>query len=374
MKYLPAFLSNFLLLFFILASAHADNLKLDAALVHAVDFGNTGQIHRLVAQGANVNARNDIGQTVLERAAQYGNYDAVKVLIDLGANVNSTSNYGGPLTSAAGDLYGNSPIAICRLLLSKGANPNGQPGTETPLMAALREAVGAEEQTNSTMGQIAVSTPDYSSAGRQRALEVAKAEEAKLRRSFLKAEKDRVAKVHETGLQIVRLLIARKAGVNLCLNGTSPLMVAAQAGSADAMRLLIDSGAHSDTSSLDAALGPAAVSGSVSAVKFLLSSGASPNAGGVKQSPVITLAALSDAAESIYLLVNAGANVNARGVNGNTALNLVMLRPDVPAVKFLLSHGADPTIADKDGRTPLYWAKETKNAELIALLQAAGAK
>ena len=365
---------SLLLLLCILPSAYAANPKLDVALVKTVDLNHWSNIRELVAQGADVNARNDIGQTVLERAAQYGNYDAVKVLLDLGANVNSTSNYGGPLTSASKDMYGNSPIAVCRLLLSRGANPNGQSDKETPLVAALREAVGAEDNTNSQIISIAVSTTDHSSAGQQRAKAWARTEQEKLRQNFVKLGREQVIKTHETGLQIVRMLIASGANVNLISYGSTPLMAAAQAGSVDAMGILIDNGAKADKASLDAALGPASTRGSASSVAFLLSRGASPNAVGINQSPAITSAALSDAAETIRVLVNAGADVNARGVDGMTALNLVMLRADVPAVKFLLTHGADPNIPDKDGKTPLYWAKESKSAELMTLLENAGAK
>lgn len=363
-----------LLLLCALPSAQAASPQLDAALVKAVDRGNPAQIRRLVMQGADVNARNDIGQTVLERPAEYGAYDSVKVLLDLGANVNSTSNYGGPLVSASQNVYGNSPVAVCRLLLDRGANPNGHSGEETPLLAALGEAVGAKAN-RVYMGSLVVSTTDHSPTGQRRAEETVKAETERLRQAFVKGEQDRISKVHTAGLQIVRLLISKGADVNLTLkDGTSPLMAAARAGSVDALRLLVDSGARADKTSLNAALEPAALSGSTPAVQFLLLRGANPNAGRARCNPAITTAALADATESIKLLANAGADVNAQGVNGNTALNLVILGHDVPAVKFLLAHGANPNIPDKDGRTSLYWAKEMKNVELTTLLESAGAK
>ena len=86
------------------------------------------------------------------------------------------------------------------------------------------------------------------------------------------------------------------------------------------------------------------------------------------------MAALVNATESIKMLASSGADVNAQDCLGATALLLVMRNPDVPTVKFLLAHGADPNIAANDGTTPLYMAKQAKNADLITLLQNAGAK
>ena len=165
------------------APAHVTKQAHNAALVKAITYGNLVQIRKMVEQGADVNSQSS-GHYVLEWAALHGNYDIVNLLLDLGANVNCTSYDGDPLVMAASQGH----IDVCRLLLGRGASPNGHPNSLPPLQVTLLEALG-----------------------------------------------------HESGMQIVRLLITRGADVNYKFKGgETALMVAAGSGSVEATKLLWD--------------------------------------------------------------------------------------------------------------------------------------
>ncbi|KAI3316990.1 hypothetical protein HD806DRAFT_516321 [Xylariaceae sp. AK1471] len=83
--------------------------------------GSTKHIRTALENGANVNIRNDRGDTLLHSAIDHGNEAVVRLLLDNGANTNIQNDRGDtPLHDAAciGD------EAIIRLLLDNGANTN----------------------------------------------------------------------------------------------------------------------------------------------------------------------------------------------------------------------------------------------------------
>jgi len=91
--------------------------------------------------GADVNARNDSGETLLHIAVQYGHIEMVRLLLEQGANVSATDNYSSHALSYA-LVSGSNHVSIVHLLLRYGANPNQAEGSgeDTPLI----EATGAD--------------------------------------------------------------------------------------------------------------------------------------------------------------------------------------------------------------------------------------
>ena len=67
----------------------------DNRLIGAASNGNTGALKALLGRGAEVNARDENGQTALYHAAWKGRTDAVQVLLAAGAEVNARNNAGG---------------------------------------------------------------------------------------------------------------------------------------------------------------------------------------------------------------------------------------------------------------------------------------
>ena len=373
-------LSLFLLLC-VLSSAQAASPKLDAALVKAVDYGNPTWIRKLVAQGADVNARNAIGQTMLERAAQGGVYETAKTLLDLGANVNSTSSYGSPLSWATGGGY----LALCRLLLDHGADPNGGNDYDKPLTDAMSGLSYDEGQAvNSALGQYYVSTSvtvlPNTPAVRERVkrMLLQQQRQADEIRAHLQKKAQLEAALPnraQKAMLILQALLDRGADVNLPLkDGETPLMAAAKAGSVEAINLLLRHGARSDARTADhrTALMFASVSAEVS--RLLLDKGNDVNAKDDRGYTALIDATMGKNASVVRLLVERGADVNAKNQFGDTPLLDAETWEDPTAVRILLDHGADVTMRDKDGKTPLQLAWEYKNARLISLLQHAGAK
>ena len=93
------------------------------ALADAVERGQAGVARVLIAAKANVNARDDYGQSLVMRASSVNKPEIMKLLIDAGADVNIENNYKiGPLAGAAEQ----GQLEIVRLLLAGGAKVNAR--------------------------------------------------------------------------------------------------------------------------------------------------------------------------------------------------------------------------------------------------------
>jgi uncharacterized protein len=62
--------------------------QIDQKLLEASSSGDSSEIKKLIAEGANPNSLDFEGQTALVRAISFNNADAVLTLIEYGANVN----------------------------------------------------------------------------------------------------------------------------------------------------------------------------------------------------------------------------------------------------------------------------------------------
>jgi ankyrin repeat protein len=156
----------------------------------------------------------------------------------------------------------------------------------------------------------------------------------------------------------------------------TPLMDAAEVGSADAMRLLLDRGAEVNAQN---ALGATALMWSaadLNKVRLLLDHGADVNKAARSGRTALMLAAFTNpSAEAVRLLLAKGPNVNAADGRQWTALNAAAFGNDTASLRMLLEAGADPNIADTFiGWTPLMNAAGNANLESVKLLLARGAK
>jgi len=122
--------------------------ELDSRLIKAAEQGDTAAVRGLLAQGADINARDDVGYTPLHNACYYGHLETATLLIQRGADVGALNhNQATPLHVLAaefriegpGRLVPGSQRALVNLLLSHGADVNAHSAGYrwTPLLAAL---------------------------------------------------------------------------------------------------------------------------------------------------------------------------------------------------------------------------------------------
>jgi ankyrin repeat protein len=119
------------------AKNNAGNTPLHWVVTTSRDAKNVEVIKLLISAGANVNVKNDNlgGKTPLHMAAENSNTEVVKLLISAGADVNAESRTGTPLHRAADD--GN--IEVAKILISHGADVNAKISdtlSQTPLDCA----------------------------------------------------------------------------------------------------------------------------------------------------------------------------------------------------------------------------------------------
>lgn len=140
----------------------------------------------------------------------------------------------------------------------------------------------------------------------------------------------------------VRTALARGADVNArSEEGDTPLMYAAAFATSGCMKLLLD--ARADPNARDKRDGTALMR----SVKDL---------------------------EKVRLLLGRGAEADARSQRGLTALMIAANRPGASdVVKLLLSHKADPRTPDKAGVTPMMYATDFGDLDIVKALVAAGA-
>ncbi|MDA7520662.1 ankyrin repeat domain-containing protein [bacterium] len=92
-------------------------------LRYAAETGHKEIAELLIANGADVNAKGELGETPLHDAAQAGQKEIIELLIAKGADVNAKGGVGQtPLHYAAGE--GRKEIA--ELLIAKGADVNAK--------------------------------------------------------------------------------------------------------------------------------------------------------------------------------------------------------------------------------------------------------
>jgi bilin biosynthesis protein len=106
-------------------------------LFDAIQLDDVAKVHELLDQGADINTRNHLDQTVLMRAVICGAYESTKVLIEKGARVGARqiSNRSTALHDVAAESRGTAKMA--ELLIEAGADVNAETsGGYTPLIVA----------------------------------------------------------------------------------------------------------------------------------------------------------------------------------------------------------------------------------------------
>lgn len=73
--------------------------------------------------------------------------------------------------------------------------------------------------------------------------------------------------------------------------------------------------------------------------------------------------------EAAEVLLENGADLEARGEDGETALHRAVGSKQVLMIKFLIARGANRDAKDSYGKSPLDWAIQSNNSELVEAIK-----
>jgi ankyrin repeat protein len=166
--------------------------------------------------------------------------------------------------------------------------------------------------------------------------------------------------------RMVDVLLKAGANPNLALpTGETALMTAARTGRVDVLKSLIGRGV--DVNAKEKTRGQTALMWAVAekhteAVRLLIELGADVRARSTAGFTPLLFAAREGDVETTRALMSAGADINEAASDGTTALLTAVIRRRLDYARFLLEQGADPNKGS--GYTPLHWAAGEWNGEL----------
>lgn len=322
------------------------------ALHWAVYNDDAELVDRLVAAGADVNARNDYGATPLAQAAVVGNVRIIKRLLGAGADVESANADG---QTALMVLSRSSNVEAAKLLLKRGARVDAREAwrDQTALMWAAAEGQPA------MVALLIEHGADVNARSRANDWERQVTAEPRNQARPAGGFTPLLYAARQGCTECARALVKGGAKLNLAdPDGITPLLMAVMSMHFDTAKVLIESGANVDKwdwwgrSPLYAAVDvntlptggrPDRLSTdettSLDIIKLLLERGANPDARLRKFPPYRAL----------------GPDRGGDGVLTTDATPLLRAAKggDIPAIKLLLAHGANPNQAQMDGVTPL---------------------
>lgn len=353
--------------------------KPDAQYVFlAVSKGDTASLRAALAAGADPNARDESGQTLLISAVIRDRADLVKVLLEGGADPAIRDSRG---FDARVHAAGRGLLALAEALKCP------------PEQMELARLIDACKTGDASQLPAAGKTPDLNAAlpGDDLALHAA------------------ARGGHAPVVKALLALGARKDGTNS--QGGTALMAAAAAGKTDAIKVLLEAGSpvNKVDSAGRSALFHAALAGKAEAAQALLKAGADASQksndgrlplviaveGGHHE--IIDVLRWARPKDKDYLahglfaaidkgghdvvehMLDVGADPMARDSTGRPAFLRALAQCSADTLQHFVEKGADPNFLDEQGRTPLMLAatneKATQHqvAKIISLLASSGA-
>jgi ankyrin repeat protein len=340
----------------------------------------------LISHGAEVNVRDMYGYTPLHWAAMFANPKSIKLLLEHGVTIDAKDKKGNTALHYAVQCCCDSKCGhneVINILLSYGAN------------------VDIKNNDNDTPEQVAII--------------YGRGDFGKLIRTYSRNKLDIFIAAAEGYVDNLKLFLQHTPSItnNRDKHGYTPLHVAAMAGNADCVRILLDAGADvqardangqtpiectlksdfgaiasllinyeglgkkgKDSETAHELLSGAASMGKIHIMQVLLDYGVKANSEDVKQDSPLFAAVVAGRSNIVKMLLERGADVNVVIPGENyTPLHLAVSAQNnaLTISEMLLKHGADVNARSSDGSTALHKASLNPRPGVVELLISSGA-
>ena len=316
-----------------------------------------GDARACLQAGADVMVRDSAGLTPLHLAAAWSAHrGVVEAVVEAGADIDAMDNYFGtsamhraPLDMAA-RYNGNPQVALALLGAGARAETRHLLGAaafnENPEVALTFVRAGVDVNATNPGGPTALSLAARSNENPEMVMALMRAgADLDARASYLDEAPLHQAAANNENPEVALALV----------NGGSDVNVENGHGDTPLLRAL------SNNDNPEVALALIEAGADVTARELATSA-----------TPLHSAASFSRGPEVAAALIQAGADLNARNARGETPLHWAANAENTDILNVLLDAGADVSVRDYDGRTPLETAELNGRSEAAAMLRRAG--
>ncbi|MEE1059293.1 MAG: ankyrin repeat domain-containing protein [Treponema sp.] len=368
----------------LLITYKADVAKKDMygdTVLHIASMTNVSEalLKKLVAAGAEINARNKDGVTPLALAIRNNIITHAKFYAENNADINSMDKKGNtPLTLAL-----KSDETLLKTILHKKNILSLDSNGNTPLHVAIIKDANLQklQYIISLTDDVNARNAEGNNAlylsilkNRQRLGEMLLAKNADIFSSNNKNYSP-LRLALKAGGSVMNWIITSQT-IKACDGSKNTVLhYAAEWGLEDAIELLIKKGADisAKNASGETPLFNAAKTDNADIVNLLVKEGSKLNIRDNLGSTPLHIAVRWDASNSAKKLISLGIDVDAQNISGKSALAEAVVGGKYEIAKLLLTYNADPNTSDVSGKTVLMDAIKGNNPEVVKLLLVNGA-